>query len=511
MIVGDREALIQDLLGMIKGRAAKLVLKHDASRIVQTCVKHGTAQQRQEIIDELKDHLLALTKSRYGKFLAMKLFKYGNKEQRAFLVRELKGKARKMIKQKDSAEVLETAFSDVMNVAQRQEVLFEIYAPELADIPGSNSMPLKTIIEQGDVLRNNRLYDDVQKLVDKWVSKEMLGNSVVHGVLWEYASCVPEHRREALIASLHDLTMHFAHTAAGSKLAHFLASFGSAKDRKLMVKSVKPHVMGLAMDQHGVVVLLRLLDVMDDTRTAGDGLLKPLVAMETLGSLLVDRNGHLPFLQVLSPANKQYFGPEHLKLLLPVLIRDAVSGEMVPTSKKPASQRRKELLDAVVGPLADFFVAEMTTCTIDEAYGEEKPLNNKHAVNVLYELCVLEDSQSAAANPLLEAFRALIEKQPTILEKFHTSRLLKRVIHAAGLEGAAATVVEFVKQLWSDFAAKGSRFLLFLLRTKGAGYLLVAFLDVPQFADDVRQVLAPVKKKIAEIDQSAAKIVLQKL
>ncbi len=54
-----------------------------------------------------------------------------------------KGKARKMIKQKDSAEVLETAYSDVMNVAQRKQVLFEIYAPELADIPDSEPVPLK--------------------------------------------------------------------------------------------------------------------------------------------------------------------------------------------------------------------------------------------------------------------------------------------------------------------------------------------------------------------------------
>jgi pumilio family protein 6 len=145
MITGDRESLIQDLLVMIKGRAAKLVLKHDASRIVQTCVKHGTEEQRQEIIDELKDHLMPLTKSRYGKFLAEKLFKYGNKEQRQFLINALKGKARKMIKQKDSSEVLEVAYSDAMNVAQRQQVLFEIYAPELADIPGSVAVPLKVI------------------------------------------------------------------------------------------------------------------------------------------------------------------------------------------------------------------------------------------------------------------------------------------------------------------------------------------------------------------------------
>lgn len=96
-----------------------------------------------------------------------------------------------MIKQKDSAEVLETAYSDVMNVAQRQQVLFEIYAPELADIPDAKPVHLKAntsallfsvllivfffhsqdIFARGDVLRNNRFCDDIQKLVDKWCSK----------------------------------------------------------------------------------------------------------------------------------------------------------------------------------------------------------------------------------------------------------------------------------------------------------------------------------------------------
>jgi pumilio family protein 6 len=63
-------------------------------------VKHGTTEQRQEIIDELKDHLLAITKSRYGKFLATKLFVYGSPAQKKTLLAQIKGKSRKMIKQK---------------------------------------------------------------------------------------------------------------------------------------------------------------------------------------------------------------------------------------------------------------------------------------------------------------------------------------------------------------------------------------------------------------------------
>lgn len=71
-------------------------------------------------------------------------------------------------------------------------------------------------------------------------------------------------------------------------------------------------------------------------------------------------------------------------------------------------------------------------------------------------------------------------------QKFHTSRMLKRIIHTAGLpdcsdvlkvggkkrEGKKKThsyisfLQSFVQDLWSDFEKKGSRFLLFLLRTK---------------------------------------------
>lgn len=44
--------------------------------------------------------MLAITKSRYGKFLAVKLFVYGSTEQKKTLLAQMKGKARKMIKQK---------------------------------------------------------------------------------------------------------------------------------------------------------------------------------------------------------------------------------------------------------------------------------------------------------------------------------------------------------------------------------------------------------------------------
>jgi pumilio family protein 6 len=200
-----------------------------------------------------------------------------------FLINELKGKARNMIKQKDSAEVLENAFSEAMDEQQRQQVLFEIYSPELAALPDSKPLTLRAIFAQKEVLRNQRICEDLQSLLDLWCQKELLKNSIVHAVMWEYCQCIPDSRKEAFIQSLRDLVVHFCHTSDGSKVANFIVAYGSAKDRKAIVKGIKPNVADLAIDEFGVVPLLRVLDCMDDTRTVGDAILKPLLKDDVLG------------------------------------------------------------------------------------------------------------------------------------------------------------------------------------------------------------------------------------
>ena len=55
------------------------MFKHDASRVVQTAVKYGSAQRRQDIAKELKGDYLELAQSSYGKYLVVKLMHYGYK------------------------------------------------------------------------------------------------------------------------------------------------------------------------------------------------------------------------------------------------------------------------------------------------------------------------------------------------------------------------------------------------------------------------------------------------
>lgn len=63
----EREKHIKALMDVIRGKVQEIVFKHDASRIVQTAVKHGNQSQRDEIAAELKGRYKELTQNKYSK------------------------------------------------------------------------------------------------------------------------------------------------------------------------------------------------------------------------------------------------------------------------------------------------------------------------------------------------------------------------------------------------------------------------------------------------------------
>lgn len=54
-------------MGVVRGKVKDIVFKHDASRIVQTIVKYGSAKERNEIAEELKGRYKDLAQNKYSK------------------------------------------------------------------------------------------------------------------------------------------------------------------------------------------------------------------------------------------------------------------------------------------------------------------------------------------------------------------------------------------------------------------------------------------------------------
>lgn len=67
----ERQKHIHDLMEVIRGKVKDIVFKHDASRIVQTVVKHGGQKERDEIAAELKGKYKELAQNKYSKVCSL--------------------------------------------------------------------------------------------------------------------------------------------------------------------------------------------------------------------------------------------------------------------------------------------------------------------------------------------------------------------------------------------------------------------------------------------------------
>lgn len=72
----EQKTLMAKMMNIIGGRVQDVIFKHDASRMIQTCLKKGNAEQRNQIAEELKGKYVELSKSMYGKFIVTKAIEY---------------------------------------------------------------------------------------------------------------------------------------------------------------------------------------------------------------------------------------------------------------------------------------------------------------------------------------------------------------------------------------------------------------------------------------------------
>lgn len=295
--------------------------------------------------------------------------------------------------------------------------------------------------------------------------------------------------------------MHFLHTRDGARVAMWIATQGTAKDRKAMMKSLKPFAVQTALDEFGCMVLVRLLDVTDDTKSSAAALLRPLVQdAASLESLVCSPYGSLVFCHVFSPADPKYFTQTQREMLQ----------EPSLTSKKEPTLRRKELQAHILDSLAEFLIGAATTVPDVSSLTEEKPLNNKYCANIFFECVTAADEGTDLAQRLLKAVLHLVEQHPDALDLFSTSRLLKRLVVTA-TSSASEAQKTFARSLWTSLSRMGLDGVRDLIAKKGAGFVIVALLENELVSKSVISFLKPSVAAISRIDSPAAKILAKKL
>ena len=105
------------------------------------------------------------------------------------------------------------------------------------------------------------------ELISQVVEKNATFLNILHRAMLEYIKNAKSDTTEIseFIELIKEHIGLIAFTKDGSQVVMRCLAWGTAKDRKILVKNLKPKASDLYGDEHGYMVLLTMFDVVDDT------------------------------------------------------------------------------------------------------------------------------------------------------------------------------------------------------------------------------------------------------
>lgn len=403
-----RIELSNELYNMVEGKAKSMIFAHDTSRVIQCLIKYGTQEHKNAIFEELKGSVVDMCKSKYSKFFVRKLLKYGTKTQRTHVFQSMYGNVRKLIRHKEACEIVEVAYNDYANAQQRSALIEEFYGPSFALFKTGEVRSLEQIIESNPDKRD-AILSNMKESLAILVEKTVLQYSIVHRVFLDYFTHATPKLRQEMIEVVREGLIHMLHTRDGARVAMICLWHGTAKDRKVIVKSMKTFVLKVCKEEYGHMVLLAMFDSVDDTKIVFKVVLEEM--LKSVHEVANDQFGRKVLLYLLSPRDSRHFHPDVLKVLK--------QGDDNIQSKKEASVRRQELLEQVSRLLVQY-VAQ---------HAKELAINNACLILILTIItCAKTDPTEAMRAVALLATEPFTSGKEHIIEHTAGHLTLKRLI-----------------------------------------------------------------------------------
>ncbi|KAG5359954.1 Pumilio-like proteiny domain family member 6 [Yarrowia sp. C11] len=336
----ERKQLVEEIWAISKNDIKNLILKHDASRIIQTLFKYADKEKREIITKALKGNYYDLAISSYGKYLLVKMLHYGSAAVRQSIIDELHGRFRKLMRHKEGAYVLEDAYRDYSTAAQKRQIIQEFFGAEFAvfrDAAGNKT--LKDIIEDAPEKRPI-IMRNLNETITAAVNKGSIGFTVIHAAMLEYVNNLDTNNSEKteFIDLVAEQFAEMVHTNEGSQVACKLLAMSSAKEKKTLLKSLKSFADTLAADQYGHMVMMTAFDTIDDTKSVVKAFSGEL-SEKPVHELFMDKNGRRPFLYAMLGRDSRYFN----KLVLEQLHQYDEMKKATGTAKKDDALRLEEI------------------------------------------------------------------------------------------------------------------------------------------------------------------------
>lgn len=353
----EKKKLMKELHNLIRGKSKQMAFAHDSVRVLQCFIQFGSHEQRQEVFEELKEDIVTLCKSQYGRHVVKKLLMYGNKELVASVMQMFKGHVKAMLRHAAASSIIEYAYNDKAILSQRLMLSEELYGNTFTVCRSSVCNTIEKVLETNPDKANNIL-DEMKQILTPMAQKEqVIKHSLVHKVFLDFFQLAPEKQRTEMIESIREAVVYMAHTHDGARVAMNCVWHGTAKDRKVIIKTMKTYMVKFATGEFAHLVLLAIFDCVDDTKLVKQAVLSELLS--SLSEVLGNKYGKKVMAYLLTPRDHAHLVPEIIQLLQ--------RGDGNQHSKKDACVRRRELLEAVSPALLEHLCENAAAMATDKA------------------------------------------------------------------------------------------------------------------------------------------------
>ncbi|KAG7440558.1 ARM repeat-containing protein [Guyanagaster necrorhizus] len=440
----ERQKHIHDLMNVIRGKVKDIVLKHDASRIVQTVVKHGKQKERDEVAVELKGKYRELAQNKYSKFLVTKLIRYCP-AHRTSIILEFQSHTLRLLLHREASSVLADAFELYANAYERSLLLRDFYGKEatLFSITSGSTEDkerakkgLSGVLQGGDTERRKRILTATKTglmSIFNNPDKGAITHAIVHRALWEYIVAVNESEEgerdkqyREMFECCQEVLAELVHTKDGSRVVREFLARETAKGRKQILKVLKPHILKMCTNEEAQLVLFTAIDVIDDTKLV----LKTLVTeiTQAADTLYPSPQGRRVLLYLMVPRTRRHFTPAQIASITET---DEIRSR---TSKKDANIRQNEIRIGASEPLLAWISENAEKISRDPGGSLVIPEILLYAV----------DDKSKAVDALLKAAAAPYPStdlaSPHVIDLPHTSRMYKTLLQGGHFNRASNTV-----------------------------------------------------------------------
>merc|ERR1719334_275927 len=452
----------------------------------------GSEEIRNALYDELKDDIVEMAKSKYATFFVQKILKYGSKEQKDAVMKAMQGSTAKLMKHKTAGVVVELAYNDFANAAQRNSMLQEFLGPEYRLFKEPD---VKTVLEliTKHPEKKAEMVKNLKANVDILILKGCYNHSLVHSVIHNYLSVAEGKARAEVIESLKDCLVHMIHSKDGAMAALYCLWHGTTKDRKSIVKSLKTFVEKTACEEYGHMVLMGIFDTIDDTKLVSKAIIGELCT--GMVDIVQDKYGLRVIKYLVAGRNTAYTPADIIAIM--------EKGDGNEHSKKDPLIRRKELAEAASAAILSYMSDRLLAGLYDapSTITFTCILNNLPPSNQL--LKVWEMLAEEASKPFI-----LGDDTPNIIENTASNMLLKKMIKKdkeRNLSGEAT----FSKILLTALDSDGVE--AWMSCNRGAFIFVFCWeTEIPDIQELVREKVKPFSKTLKKQGHKGASILLNK-